>query len=267
MKKLISVIIVTYNCEDFIDNCIKSVLKFLPEKGEIIIIDNNSTDETAEKIRKYDSNPNVKILESGENLGFGKANNKASKLAEGEYLFLLNPDTELIEPVFNKLIDLYKSWPDIGLVSPKLVSDEGKVQAVAQNLPTVLGAIKEYIFGKSAAYEQYVPTGDSFVKVEAVYAAAVLIKKDLFLELGGFDDKFFMYYEDVDLCRRLKKIGKSIYYFPGVKVKHLIGASKTTLNRHNLNLESSKKYHGLVKFLLLQLIFLIPRLRRKLKLS
>lgn len=267
MKKLVSVIIVTFNCEDFIDNCVKSVLKFLPENGEIIIIDNKSTDKTLEKLRKYNSNPKIKILESDENLGFGKANNIASKLVEGEYLFLLNPDTELIEPVFNELIDFYKSRPDIGLVSPKLVSDEGKVQAVAQNLPTVLGAIKEYIFGKSAAYEQYVPTGDSSVKVEAVYAAAVLIKKDLFLELGGFDDKFFMYYEDIDLCRRLRGYGKSVYYFPGVKVKHLIGGARATLNRNSLNLESSKKYHGLAGFLLLQIIFLIPRLRRKFGLS
>lgn len=267
MKKLLSVIIVTYNCEDFVDKCIKSVLKFLPENGEIIIIDNNSSDKTTEVLRKYDSSHVIKILESEVNLGFGKANNKASNVAEGEYLFLLNPDTELIEPVFERLINFYQSHQDMGVISPKLIGENGEVQAIAKKLPSILGAIKEYIFGINGAYEQYVPVGNNPVRVEAVYAAAVLIKKGLFEELGGFDEGFFMYYEDIDLCRRLKKRRKSVYYFPGVKVKHLLGAAKTTHNRNSLNLESSKKYHGLIGFLLLHSIFLIPRLRRKFGLS
>lgn len=85
--------------------------------------------------------------------------------------------------------------------------------------------------------------------------AAILIKKNLFQKLKGFDEKYFLYYEDIDLCKRIRKLGKKIVYYPNAKITHVVGGSKSNQNRYNLNFDSSLKYHGLFQTVLLQLIF------------
>lgn len=263
MKKIVSVIIVAYNCEEFIDSCIKSVLKFLPENGEIVIIDNKSTDKTLGKLRKYYLNPEIKILESEENLGFGKANNKACKIAEGEYLFLQNPDTELFEPVLNKIINFYSSKPDIGIVAPKLVMPNKKTQPSVIKFPSLSGAISDLFFKKAGDYFPYVPEKEEPSEVDCVFGAAMLIKTDLFRKVGGFDEKYFMYYEDIDLCKRVNEAGMKVYYYPKVSIKHLVGGTKSK-DKYSLNYKSSIIYNGLFKGFIFQLIF---RLHRYLRLS
>lgn len=261
MNKL-SVIIVSYNSGKFIKKCVNSVLKNLPDDGEIIVIDNASTDKTLEILSK------CKVIESKINLGFSKGNNEAVKEAKGEYLFFLNPDTEIPSQAgddknfFSELINFYEQNPDAGIVGPKLVMENGRVQPSVRKLPSVWGAFQEYILGIKNSYEQYVPEGFKPVEVEMVYGAAMLIKKDLFEKLRGFDEKFFLYYEDADLCKRVRNLGKKIYYFPKVSIKHLVGATKSDLDRSKINWQSAEKYHGLIGATLLRLIFLVPRLRR-----
>lgn len=265
MGKIISVIIVSYNSEDFIKKCVGSVLKNLDQDGELIILDNNSTDKTVAILEKF--LPKIKLIKSDQNLGFSKGNNKAAKEAAGDFLFFLNPDTEIKRPIFTELIDFYKSSVDAGVIGPKLVLPNGQVQESVKHLPTIWGAIKEFIFGVKYAYSQYVPKSNKLQEVEAVYGAAMLIKKDLFEKLKGFDEKFFLYYEDVDLCKRVREAGKKIYYYPGVETTHLVGATKSEKNRYELNYESFVKYHGVLEAFILQLIFIIPRLRRRLNLG
>lgn len=255
----VSVVIVSYNSKGFIEKCINSVLKNLSEKGEVIVLDNFSTDKTVEILKK--SIPKIKLLKSDENLGFAKGCNKAVKEAKGEYLFLLNPDTEMSEPIIVELIKFYETTVDAGIVVPKLIMLNGQSQASVRKLPTLWGAFKEYILGITHAYSEYVPEGDKPQEVEMAYGAAWLIKKDLFDKLNGFNKKFFLYYEDVDFCRRLKELGKKIYYYPQVSIKHLVGATKSEQDKYKLNLESAKKYHGWFKFVLLQLIFKLSRLK------
>lgn len=254
----ISVVIISYNSQDFIEKCIRSVLKNLPTYAEVIVLDNFSTDKTVEILKKFI--PKIKLLKSDENLGFAKGCNKAVKEAKGEYLFLLNPDTEMSEPIIDELIKFYEITVDVGIVAPKLIMQDDKVQASVKRLPTLWGAFKEYILGTKNSYSEYVPNGDKPQEVEMTYGAAWLIKKDLFNKLGGFDEKFFLYYEDVDFCRRVCKNNKKIYYYPKVLIKHLVGATKSEQDKYKLNLESAKKYHGWFKFVLLQLIFRLRRL-------
>jgi len=261
MNKL-SIITVSYNSEDFIENFIKSVLKFKPENSELIILDNNSSDKTIDVLKKYDGK--LKLVRSLENLGFSKGNNRAVKEADGDYLFFLNPDTELTEPI-DELIKFYEENPSAGLVAPKLVMGNGQVQASVKKLPTIWGAIKEYVFGIQNAYSEYAPKENSPIEIESVNGAALLIKKEYFEKLGGFDQKFFLYYEDVDLCQRIRAFGKKIYYYPAVSIKHLVGATKSSQNRYELNLKAAQIYHGKFAAFMLYLIFWIPRIKRRLK--
>lgn len=250
---------VTYNNQDSIEKCLRSLINNLPQNTEIIILDNSSQDDTIEKIRKFSAK--VKLTESNTNLGFAKGINQASKLARGQYLFILNPDTEMKEPILQELTSFYESHPDAGVVAPKLIQPDGQVQASAKRLPSLWGAIKEYILGVKNAYSQYVPDGNDPTDVEMVYGAAILIKRVLFEKLGGFDEKFFLYYEDADLCKRARELGKKIYYYPGVSINHLVGGSKAP-NKYQLNLQSSIKYHGFIKAAILQFIFRLHALLR-----
>lgn len=256
----ISVIVVSYSSENFIEKCISSVLENLPKSGEVIVLDNNSTDKTVDILEKFENK--IKLIKSKENLGFSKGNNRASKEATGDYLFFLNPDTE-IETSLDPLVAFYENTTDAGIVAPKLIMPSGEIQESVKKLPTIIGAFKEYILRAKKAYSQYVPDTDEPVSVEMVYGAAWLIKKELFRELGGFNEKFFMYYEDADFCKRLGRLGKKVYYYPGVSIKHLVGATRTDKDKYKLNLESSKKYHGLIGIFFLRLIFFISRLLKK----
>lgn len=277
MSAKVSVIIVSYNSEDFIEKCLVSLRVIAKQSllgSEIIVLDNGSTDKTAEIIEKF---PEIKLIKSNENLGFAKGNNKAVKEASGDYLFFLNPDTEIPKPAsqgeqvrddanfFYELISFYGKTSDVGIVAPRLVMENGQVQSSVRKLPTILGAFKEYILGMQNEYSQYVPDGSSPVEVEMVYGAAMLIKKDLFEKMGGFNEKYFLYYEDADLCKRVRESGKKIFYHPGVSVKHLVGATKSESDKSELNYGSSFRYHGLFGFLVLQLIFFLRRIVRSMK--
>ena len=260
----ISLIIVAYNSDGFIEKCIKSVLKHLPKNSEVIVLDNASTDNTLKILQKFGAN--IKLIKSNKNLGFAKGNNLALKQSKGEYLFFLNPDTEVLEPVFETLLDFYKKTYDAGIIAPKLIMSDGKIQPSVKNLPTIRGAFKEYILGNKNSYSEYVPTVDKPIEVGMVYGAAMLIKRELFESVGGFDEGYFIYYEDADLCREIHMAGKKIYYYPGVSIKHMVGGVKTNLDRYKLNYDSFVKYHGLLGATILQLIFQIPRIKRRLSL-
>lgn len=249
----VSVIVVSFNSEDFIEKCVTSLLRNLPKNGEIIVCDNASEDKTVEKLRKFKSA--IKLIESSENLGFSKANNLAAKQALGEYLFFLNPDTEFKKPILDELISFYQKNSEIGIVAPKLIMPNGKIQASVKKLPTIWGAFKEYILGIKHNYSEYVPESKYPVEVEAIYGAAFLIKKNLFESVGEFDEKYFLYYEDIELCNRLKKIGKKIFYYPSVELIHMVGGTKSTQDKYKINYESSIKYHGELKGLILHIIF------------
>ena len=276
----VSIIIVSYNSESFIEKCLLSLranevsaaisknIKIASSKTprndgmgiEVIVFDNNSTDST---VRILDKFSDIKLIISNENLGFAKGNNLAVKEANGEYLFFLNPDTEIDKEVLIELVEFYERTQDAGIIAPKLIMGDENIQPSVRKLPTVTGAFKEYILGIKNAYSEYVPDGDNPMEVEMVYGAAMLIKKDLFENLSGFDEKYFLYYEDADFCKRVGEYGKKIYYYPGVTIRHLVGGTKSDQNKDKLNYESSIKYHGVIGAFFLQLIFLISRLRRK----
>lgn len=253
----LSIIIVSYNSEEFIKKCISSVLQFSSDR-EVIVFDNASSDKTVSILKNFGSR--ITLVESKENLGFAKGNNEAAKIAQGEYLLFLNPDTEFFSRGLTKLIEYYQSNKDIGIIAPKLIMGNGQVQPTVKRLPTVAGAFAEYILKKRNAYSEYIPDLTKPTQVDAVYGAAMLIRRDFFNTIGKFDERFFLYYEDLEFCRRVHNLGKKVIYFPLFSITHLVGATKSSQDKYLLNKKSAQIYHGKLGYLVLQLIFILRRL-------
>lgn len=232
----VSVIIVNYNVKDLLINCIDSIL--LSTGGlnlEIIVVDNNSFDGSAEQVKlKYKGNPAVKLIESRVNLGFAKANNLGAKSAKGKYLLILNPDTIVQEDTIEKSVRFYEENKDTGALSCKLVLPNGKLDlACRRSFPKpsvaiyrILGLSKLFPHSKTfAGYNLTFLDENQTYEVEAICGAFMLIKKDIYEQVGGFDEDYFMYGEDLDLCFRIKKAGHKIFYYSGTSIIHFKGES------------------------------------------
>jgi N-acetylglucosaminyl-diphospho-decaprenol L-rhamnosyltransferase len=274
----VSVLIVTFNNAKTIAECLDSVFAFLPKGGQIIVFDNASVDDTLEKLKKYHSR--IIVIESPENVGFGRGNNLALKAAQGEYILLLNPDSKLMNNIFDISISFLKSHSDVALVGPKLLRPNGDTQPSVKKLPTLSGLIKEFYFHMKNEYQEYTPFTNDPYQTECVYGTAMVCKRDLFESIGGFNERYFLYYEDIDLCMRIRNLGKKVYYLPNALVQHHLGASGVkgqTKSRsqqilaHFIPLKSSGSYyyqvkgryvyHGLVVgFLMSVLLFLAVKL-------
>lgn len=252
MKEL-SVVIVTYNSEEYIKKCLESVFDKLPKGTQVIVVDNASNDKTVDIIEENFSKVNL-IIQSV-NLGFSKANNLGAKVADGEYLVFLNPDSQILEMNFSEVKNVFENDKNIGLIAPKLIRQDGSTQPSVTTLPTLSGAIARYWFGQKSAYGEYVPSSSEPIGVEAIYAACWIMKRDIFKKMGGFNEKYFLYFEDIDFCRKLKTHGLKILYYPRAVVKHFMGASgKTNPKTALLHKQSSALYHGVAKSLLLYAI-------------
>lgn len=240
----VSIIIVNYNVKDALDNCIASIYKSNNTNLnlEIFVVDNNSIDSSQKLVReKY---PNVKLIINRENIGFSKANNIALKHATGKYILILNPDTVLEEGTFQKLIDFIQSHPNTGAVTSKLIKANGELDGACRRsfptlkvaIPRILGLSK--LFPKSKIFGKYNLTyldENQTYEVDSICGAFMFIPKEVLDEVGLFDEDYFMYGEDIDLCYRIKKKGKKIYYYPEVTTIHLKGEStrKTKLSYVN----------------------------------
>jgi len=249
----VSIIIVSYNTKFLTLQCIKSVIRSIKKlKYEIIVIDNASTDGSAYAIGNYLSSisfPDLKIVENKRNLGFAKANNQGINIACGKYVLLLNSDTKIKNNALEEMVALAKNNTDTGAVGPRLLNIDGSIQPSVYRLPTLDRAIKQYWLGEKNILDKYFPDSKKPTAVESLVMAAFLITPKALKKVGLLDERYFMYYEDLDYCRRLQKNKLKIFYLPCAEVFHYHGASgdsETTDNKkwHRL-IPSSKIYHGL----------------------
>lgn len=242
MNNNISVIIVTYNSQKTIVDCLESIIKYSPE-SEIIIVDNESQDQTLKLVQGYKNK--VKLIKTGGNLGFAKACNLGGKSATNKYLVFLNPDTKLLKA--NSLEDLKNiliSNSQYGIIAPKLIYPDKTEQIRVRHLPTVFRAFQEYILGQKGAYDFYKPHCSNLCEIESVIGACLIIKKELFEEIKGFNEKYFMYYEDLQLCKDIKNLGLKVGFYPDVIVEHAEGVSGLNQITQKFLHDSAKKYHG-----------------------
>jgi len=218
MKIQKSVIIVNYKSSFNLKNCLQSIEKKEGQKKdlEVVIINNDSQPLRFEKQFSF----SINLIEAGKNIGFGAACNRGAQQAQGEFLFFLNPDTFVKDNTIQKLASFLRKNPQIGVIAPKLVlAENNRPQAWTSGKKTTLFSILfKNTFGK--------PWKKNFpVSVDWVSGAALMTKKDLFEKVGGFDERFFMYFEDQDFCLRVKKLGFEVFFLPTAVVFHLDGKS------------------------------------------
>lgn len=233
MKKKISYLIVTWNNEQIIMDCIDTLLQFSPMENEVIVVDNDSKDDTCGVIRRRYAD-RVKLIEAGENLGFSKANNLALQHATGDYIFYTNPDVIYIEDIVTPMVEILDSHPEVGVVSPMLLYKDMSYQVSTCNFPGVSKLLWDDMhFYKllpeamqaKRAQAQYRKGGDRFV--DWTYGAAQLCRAEDVREVGGYPDHYFMYGEDCAFCMSmLDKLGKGTYYLGSAKLIHLGGYSE-----------------------------------------
>ena len=241
----LSIIIPTWNTADITLNCINSIQKYLPKTFfEIIVIDNASADNTSDLFSK---NKNIIYVRNSENLGFSKACNIGVKYAKSDYLLFLNSDMELVDSSIVDMLSFFQKNSNCGLVGPQFLNPDKSVQGSVFPPQTSLNAFREFWLNQKS-YSKYFPAGDNPLSVWAISGGAVLIKKELFEKIGGWNEKYFMYYEDLDLCRQIRKSNLKIYYYPKCKLIHRHGASGANLansdNQWRRLIPSSILYHG-----------------------
>lgn len=237
----LSVVIVNYNVKYFLEQALYSVRKACNGiSAEIIVVDNNSVDGSCEMVKHKFAN-DVILIENKENVGFSKANNQAIKIAKGEYILLLNPDTVVEEACFNKVISFMDQTPNAGAVGVKMIDGSGKfLPESKRGLPTPDVAFYK-IFGLAALFPKSKRFGKYHLgfldknethKVDVLAGAFMMLRKTVIEKIGMLDEDYFMYGEDIDLSYRVTKAGYFNYYFHDTTIIHYKGEStkKTSVN-------------------------------------
>ncbi|AXG70197.1 N-acetylglucosaminyl-diphospho-decaprenol L-rhamnosyltransferase [Kordia sp. SMS9] len=220
----LSVIILNYNVRYFLEACIRSVQAAIAEMdAEIIVVDNNSPDDSCDMMQR--TFPEIQLIENIENVGFAKANNQAVKLAKGEYVCILNPDTIVAEDTFTQLIKFAQSKKNVGAIGCKLIDGSGKfLPESKRNIPTAMVSVKKIMGTKNSGYYSSLEENE-IGKVDILVGAFMMMKKSVYDQVGGFDEDYFMYGEDIDLSYKIKKAGFQNYYYGKTTVIHYKGES------------------------------------------
>lgn len=250
----ISIIIVTWNTAKITQKCVQTINKFI-DNPEIIIVDNNSKDNTIELLSRE---KNVKIIKNNDNLGFSKANNIGLKYATQKNILFMNSDIELIDNSINDLLLYFQNKNNIGIIGPKFLNSDLTPQASVFPKQSVLNAIKEFYLNQKNSYTNYIPLTENPTKVWAISGGCILTSKSFFKSISCWNEKYFFYFEDMDLCRKINKIGKDVIYFPKCKIIHRHGVSGAKLadpqNQWRRLISGSKIFHGLFKHYLINFI-------------
>ena len=222
-KKLdLSVIIVNYNTADFLGRCLTSVARQTDVDAEVIVVDNCSEDGSPDIVRE--KFPGVRLMANDQNLGFSRANNQALKDSSGKYVYFLNPDTEVRSGAFKNMVDFMDSHPNVGLAGTQLVNPDGSPQSSVEI---------RYPGQRHAESELKGLKGD----IAWVMGSSMIARLEIIRDIDGFDEHFFLYGEDLDLCLRIRKSGWVIGYIPEAMVIHWGGQSE----RNNLPVEVWEK--------------------------
>jgi len=231
-KPLLSIIIVKYRAEDYLKQCLESLvlsIKYYVLRAETIVVDNDK-----------------------ENIGYGAGCNKGAKKARGKYLFFLNPDTIILKGTLKAMIDYMEKNPQIGVLGPKIYKNFKKEKQLSFcRFPDPLTSL--FVFSPirsfwpdSPLFNHYVYSENKIdngvLDVEAVAGAAILVRRDVFEKVAGFDEKFFLYFEENDLCRRIRKLGGRIVYFPEAEIVHFGDKSTIDVEKASRTFKKSRFY-------------------------
>lgn len=216
-----SFIIVNFNTAELAKNCLSSLLaKTAVTEREIIVVDNASTDNSPALLTAA-FGTQIKLIANSVNLGFAAANNIGARAASGDILWFLNSDTLITADIISPLRSALNDNPKIGIIAPTLLSADGQPQAFAYGRFPKLFSL---IFNKLFPFSRFRSSGN-LKFVDWVSGAALAIRKDVFTASGGWDEKYFLYFEDIDLCWRVKRIGREVAISDKIFITHLGGRS------------------------------------------
>ena len=251
----LSIVIVSWNVRDLLRRCLASIFAARLPGLEVIVVDNASGDGSAEMARG--EFPAVRLIANARNAGFPAGNNQGFAAARGRFLMTLNPDTEVIGNALAEMIAYLDAHADVGALGPQLLNPYGSPQSSRRRFPTFTTALFESTWLQGFAPRRvlrryYVDdvSPDLIQAVDWLTGACIAVRREVLEALGGFDESFFMYSEELDWCRRIKSAGWKVVYLPAAKVIHYAGkSSEQAVAARHINFQSSKvryfrKYHG-----------------------
>ncbi len=263
----VSIVIVNWNVRDLLRRCLHSITQYPVSSIEVIVVDNASTDGSVDMVRA--EFPAVRLVANFENRGFPGAINQGISLARGRYVLLLNPDTELVGDALGAMVAFADEHPDVGVVGPQLLNSDGSVQSSRRRFPTLATA-----FFESTWLQPYAPRrlleryyfgdqpDDRVQGVDWLMGAALMARREAIERVGPMDERFFMYSEELDWCRRFREAGWRVVYLPTAQILHHEGkSSEQVLSARHIHFQTSKvryfrKYHGHVAAEALRLFLL-----------
>jgi N-acetylglucosaminyl-diphospho-decaprenol L-rhamnosyltransferase len=241
MTGRVGLIVVNFNTGEEAIACVASALHDLGAiPSDTIVVDNASADGSAARLR---ADPAIQLIANETNRGFGAAINQAAKATPAPLLWILNPDCRVLPGAFRALSGVLERHPECAVAAPQLLNADGSVQASARGEPGAWtglfgrhGLLTKF-FPRAAAARKNLPAADLVASgvesaaVDWVMGAAMLVRREPFDRIGGFDERYFLYWEDADLCRRLRDAGFTTRYVPAARVRHPGGASAKTVSR------------------------------------
>ena len=250
----ISVIIVTRNTREMTLDCLQQLEGYMRSGShQVVVVDNASSDDTADAIAaRY---PRVAVVREPRNMGFARASNDGAREARGEFLLFLNSDTLASAEAIEGLANTLQEGPALGAVAPQLVYPDGRQQETAGYAPSPMREFSSWARKRARArVAAALREAENLAEVGFLSGAALMVRREAFSAVGGFDESFFFYYEDVDLCTKLAARGWAIRLVPEVTVVHLRGGSATQAPGPAIEMTRSRyqylrKHYGLARAL------------------
>jgi len=254
----LSCIVVNYHSSAPLKNCLESVYRTLQKISfEVIIVDNSQSDPGMASLKQ--SYPQIQVIQNATNVGFAKANNQAALSAQGETLLFLNPDTILADQAIEKMVAHLESNPGIGALGPKVLNTDGSLQYSCRRFPTLMTGF----FNRYSLLSRWFPNNPYTVRylmkdfshdekreVDWLSGCCLMVPRAVFEKVEGFDEHYFLFNEDIDLCRAIGKNGFKVMYFPLAEITHHVSTSNSKvpveiiIKRHRGMRHYYAKHHG-----------------------
>jgi N-acetylglucosaminyl-diphospho-decaprenol L-rhamnosyltransferase len=247
----LAVVVVNYNTGPYLLRCLRSAMDSSGEaRLELVVVDNASMDGSAEALER--ELPQVRVIRNGSNRGFAAAANQGILATGAPFVFLLNPDAEVMAGTFGGFLKVARDHPRAGAIGPMVRDPDGSIYPSARKVPTVAEGLGHALLGPfranrfSKAYTMADWDRRSERRVEWVSGSCMLLRREALAEVGVFDERFYMYVEDVDLCTRLRLGGWEVWYTPELEVLHVGGVSTGGYRSRRMTLEHSKSIYRYV---------------------
>lgn len=240
LENKLGVSIVNFNAGDFLLQCLKSLDNQKEVGLDVWVVDNGSTDGSLERAKQVF--PNLHYITNGSNLGFAKAHNLVLKNLKTDYILILNPDVKVLPGTLKSVLDFMDNNSEIGIASCRVVQEDGKIDLAShRGFPTPWAAFLYFVMGDGRLYHLTDRDMNKPHEVDAVSGAFLMTKRSVLDEIGLFDEDYFMYAEDIDLCYRAKKAGLKVMYLPQVSVVHFKGIS-SGIKKHTQDISQASLY-------------------------